>query len=698
MGSRNWGATIRAGAAAGRNIRSATARTNDGRGWAAPAALAAAAGLLLIAAFPPFDVDWLAWIALTPLVLALHRRSLRQAFGLGYLAGCVAFGGILAWIRVFGLLPWLLLTAYLALYPAVFAALARWYAGGRPAWRWVWWAALTWAGLEYLRSVGITGFPWALLGTTQHQLLPVLQIARYTGVYGVSFLVALIGVSLAGAVQVRRPAPIVVPVALLALAIGWGIQQVRPVPSGALMVGVIQPNIPQAQKFDPTRVADHLQTLRRLVDQAGRRGADLIIFPETAVPLNLFGPGGGLVEIGRWAQLANATIIASSLENGVANIAVAVAPSGMAGRRYDKVRLVAFGEAGIVPGSRHEPLWTPVGRVGVAICFESIFPEVSRALVGRGAQLLAVITNDAWLDGTAGPAQHAAQAVLRAVENGRWLVRAANTGISMIVAPTGAVRAIAPAGQEAVLTAAVMMVQPPTFYAKRGDLFMWAALAALLVAASPALLAALYEHWTRPAFHQAAVAVGLPWVTALVALQTRAPGWMMPTLLVVFSAVFALLQPSPRSGPPFGARHRPRRRSWRFLVALAGGVLVILVLWGLMLAAFRASGVPLSLRPLAGEWMGFLARQLLVAAALELWLRGAAFATLAEWQGQPIAVAVTTALGVSLQAGLPVEAYAWTLVTGAAFGLIRSRAGSPAGLIVPHALGNLLFSAVASVR
>lgn len=614
------------------------------------------------------------------------------------MAGCVAFGGILAWIRVFGILPWLLLTAYLALYPAAFAALTRWYAVGRPTWRWVWWAALTWAGLEYVRAVSLTGFPWALLGTTQHQALPVLQIARYAGVYGVSFLVALVGISLAGAVLVKRPAPILGPAALLALVIGWGIGQVRPVAPGALMIAVVQPNVPQAQKFDPALVADHLQTLRRLVDQAGRRGADLIVFPETAVPINLFGPGGGLVEVGQWAHRVNATIIASSLENGVANVAVAVAPSGTAVSRYDKVRLVAFGEAGILRGARHDPLWTPVGRVGVAICFESIFPDVSRAFVGRGAQLLAVITNDAWFDGTAGPAQHAAQAVLRAVETGRWLVRAANTGISMVIAPTGAVRAIAPAGQEAVLTAAVTMVQPTTFYARRGDLFMWGALAVLLMSASPTLLGALAEHLTRPAFHQAAAAVGLPWVTAIAVLQTRAPWWVTPMLLILFSAIFALLQPPPRTGPSFRARHRGRRHSPGFVVALVGGTLVIAVLWGLMLVAFRASGVPLALKPPAGGWIVLFARQLLVASALELWLRGVAFAMLAEWQGPQMAVAVTTALGLTLQAGLPVEAYAWTLVTGAAFGLIRWRAGGPVGLVVPHALGNVLFSAVASVR
>ncbi len=221
-------------------------------------ALAILSGLLLFASFPPFDLGWLAWVALTPLVLALHHSPLRQAFGLGYLAGAVAFAGILAWIRVFGLLPWVLLTAYLALYPAAFGAITRWFVTGRPAWRWVWLAAITWTGVEYLRSVGVFGFPWALLGVTQHRLLPVLQVARYAGVYGVTFLVALASMSLAGAVLVRRPAPVIFPAIVLAVVAWWGTQQVHTVPSGTIVMAALQPDVPQAQKFDPTMVGEHM--------------------------------------------------------------------------------------------------------------------------------------------------------------------------------------------------------------------------------------------------------------------------------------------------------------------------------------------------------------------------------------------------------------------------------------------------------
>lgn len=656
---------------------------------------------MFFASFPPLDLGWLAWIALTPLVLAVHRRPLREALGLGYLAGLVGFGGVLGWIRVFGPLPWVLLTAYLALSSGVFAAATRWCAVGRPSWRWVWLAALAWMGLEYLRSIGPFGFPWALLGLTQHRLLPVIQTARIAGVFGVSFLVALGGIALAAVIQVRRPAPAVLPVVLLVLAAGWGARLAGAVPEGIMMVAAVQPNVPQAQKFDPALVALHMQSLRRLAGDARRRGAELIVFPETAVPLNLFGPGGALVEVGRWAQQARATVIASSLENGVSNIAVAVAPSGMAVSRYDKVRLVAFGETGILRGARHEPLWTPLGPVAVAICFESIFPDVTRTLMRNGAQILAVITNDAWFDGTAGPAQHAAHAVLRAVESGRWVVRAANTGLSMVIDPAGRVRATIPAGREGVLSTPVAMLSAPTPYARWGDLFAWAGLLVLLLVGAPHLAGAVSRERMRPAFQQAAAAAGLPWVASMVLLRTRAPWWALPVLLFGFAAAFALLQP-PYGPMPAGAGYRARRHGSRyaFWLTLVSGLVVVLSLWSVMAAAFRASGVPLPLpQPAQPDgWIVFAGRYLLVASAVELWLRGAAFAPLVEWQGRPAAVAVTTALGMSLQIGLLPEAFAWTLVTGIVFGLIRSRTGSAAGLIVPHAVGSILFSAIAAVR
>ncbi len=654
---------------------------------ALPWAAAGASGLLFAASFPPLDAGWLAWVCLAPLLVAVRGQPPRRAFALGYLMGLVGFGGTLLWLRVFGWLPWLLLTAYLALYPGAFAAVAGWLGRDRPPWRWVWPVAAAWTGLELLRSGGAFGFPWALLGLTQHRLLPVVQIARVAGVFGVSFLVALVAAGTAGVLATRRPAPLIPPLALLLAAVLWGSRPPAPA-SASLRVAAIQPNVPQREKFDPALADQHQALLRRLVARAAREGVDLVVFPETAVPADLFGPRGALAEVGRWAHQARATIIATSLEGGRSNIAVAVAPSGLAVSRYDKVRLVAFGEAGIVPGRRHDPLWTPAGKVGVAICFESIFPGVARALVQGGADLLAVVTNDAWFDGTAGPAQHAAHAVFRAVEQGRWLVRAANTGLSFVVDPAGRIRARVPQGEEAVLVASVGTGGPLTPYARYGDSLLLAAVVLAGAGAVPRLAASARALLQRPGAWDALAALILPAGAAAAVMRTPAPWWVWP---LVTGAVAAALEAVVR--PP-----RARRRAWGAWVVTVAGTGAVAGLWAVMMASFRAHGVAVGVLPGGAELVAALARQLVVAASVEVWLRGVAFGALSRWVGTGAAVAVTTAVGVGLQGGLPPESWAWALLTGTAFGWLRARAGTPAGLVLPHALGNVLFSVVAPVR
>lgn len=650
-------------------------------------ALAAASGLLLFAAFPPLDLGALAWIALVPLLLAIDGLPPPRAFLAGWIAGGVAFLSIVAWMRVFGFLAWVLLGVYLGLYVGVFAALHRWMAAGRAPWVAAWTAALLWTVLEYLRAIGATGFPWALLGLTQYRAPAVIQVAKVTGVYGVSFLVALAGGSLAAALIARRLRMLLIPALVIAASVLWGAPQVRGEAPGSLRVAAVQPNIPARVKFDPALSPRHMETLARLVGEAGERGAELIVLPETAVPYNLFGRSGALGEVGAWANRARATLIASSLEDGVSNIAVAVAPSGQAVSRYDKVRLVAFGEYGIRPGRRHEPLWTPLGQVGVAVCFESIFPDVSRALVRNGAEVLAVITNDGWFDGTAGVAQHAAHAVLRAVETGRWVVRAANTGVTMVIDPAGRIRSRAAPGREAVLVDRAGLRRTPTVYAQYGDVFAFLAAVALVLMAAPRLRTALLPEARTPAFQQAAAVIGLP-LAAVGLLLARAPAGLWPGVLLAFVVVLSLLRPP---------------REWGFRgrgvgTALLGGGAVVAVLWAGLVLAFRAYDLPTAVPVPPGGWTAGVVRSLIIALAVEGWLRGLVFAPVAEWKGRGAAVAVGTALGMALQRGLGAEAMAWALVTGAAFGLLRARTGNAVGLVIPHAVGNLLFSIVTTVR
>ena len=650
--------------------------------------LAILSGLLLTAAFPPLDLGVLAWVALVPLLVAIWNLPPRAAFRLGYVTGFVAFFGILAWIRVFGLAAWVLLAAYLALFVGGFCGLYRWVAADRGLGVRLWLIPIVWVSLEYLRSSGLMGFPWATLATAQHALLPVIQIASITGLFGVSFLVAL-GNAAAVMLVLRRGRILLAPAVLFLAVLTWGMQHARAEADlpGQFVAVAVQPNVSQREKFEPAFAARNIAALERLVDAASPYHPDLIVFPESAVPVNLFGQGGALDRVGRWAHQARATVLASSLEDGVSNIAVTVAPSGQPLSRYDKVRLVAFGEAGVRPGTRYDPLTTPGGPIGVAICFESIFPNVARALVGNGAEVLAIITNDAWFDGTSGPAQHVAHAALRAVETGRWVIRAANTGISQIIDPVGHITAATAPQQQTVLVGQVAPSRVLTFYTRWGDLFAWTVLAGLTVLAAPRMWAGLRDEWRTPAFQHVAVTVVLPLVAVGVLLQTVHLAWLWPVLLLSFLVILGFLRP-----PAAWGLHRSH-----IAQSLGAGMVVVLGLWALLSLGYRAQGVPFTWPPLAA-WAVLVARQVGAALIVESWLRGAAFATVAEWKGWPTAVVGTTLLGMALQSGLSAEALVWAMLTGIAFGVIRARTGNVSGLVIPHALGNVLLGVVAAVR
>ncbi|HVH30721.1 MAG TPA: CPBP family glutamic-type intramembrane protease, partial [bacterium] len=172
-----------------------------------------------------------------------------------------------------------------------------------------------------------------------------------------------------------------------------------------------------------------------------------------------------------------------------------------------------------------------------------------------------------------------------------------------------------------------------------------------------------------------------------------APWGVLAGVLLAFYALFAVLRWP--TGAEWNTSLKRSASTGRFITSLIAGLVVVVGLWTAVMAAYRLAGVQLA-HP--DTWPGYLVRPLIMAAAMELWLRGAAFAPLAQWRGNASAIAVTTVLGMAFQAGLPPEAYAWTLVTGALFGLIRSRTHSAAGLIVPHALGAMLFATIAEVR
>ena len=490
--------------------------------------LALLSGLLLFLSFPKFGHGALAWVALGPLLMALHGAGAARAFRLGYLTGAASALGLLYWTALVviqygglslpaGIAAMVLLCLAVALFPSAFAWLvARWSAAFGPAGLLL--APFAWVATELLRNRSFLNFPWCLLGYSQQGNLPFVQIASVTAVYGVSFLVVLVSALLAWiAVETRaamRRRALLGLVAALGGSWAWGTWILtRPFEeSGSIRVGLVQAAIRQDEKWAPESAWRNVGRHIELTDQAAARGARLVVWPESAVPF-LFDENPVLAEAlratvrrhGIYLLLGN-----DDREYGPADQhrifvgAKMLSPGGELGFRYHKIRLVPFGE--YVP---LQPLLTLGGRVtaklvrqvsdftpgtepvvgevdgrgfGAFICYEAIFPELVREFTARGSDLLVNITNDAWYGRTSAPYQHLAMAAFRAVENGRYLVRAANTGITAVVDPRGRVLEPTRLFERTVLVRDVPLVSGRTFYSRHGDLFAWACVAVTLAA------------------------------------------------------------------------------------------------------------------------------------------------------------------------------------------------------------------------
>jgi len=478
--------------------------------------LAALSGILLALAFPSPGLSILAWVALVPLLAAIRESSWRSSFKLAFITGFIAYSGIFYWLNIvmttYGKLPllvsfilMLLMAAYLALYIAGAAALTRLaelrgipVAASLP---------VIWVSLEYLRAYLFTGFPWASLGYTQYRTLPLIQIADITGVYGLSFLVVLTNVVLfrmargiSGRGNVRYPlVTSAILVALLAVCLGYGFVTLNRPDNGRLIkVALAQGNIPQDIKWNPAFQEETVAIYERLSRSGQGAGSDLVVWPESSLPFFFEREPVYSARVSSLARELNSAMIVGSpaLEKGIMkdrllNSAFLVGADGTTLGRADKVHLVPFGEyvplASFLPfvhkmvegigdfsaGANLTPLAAPFGRLGVLVCFEGIFPEISREYVRQGATLLVNITNDAWFGRSSAPYQHLSMTVFRAVENRVPLVRSANTGITAIIDSRGHIVRMTGLFHEALLTGEVRAGNYRSFYTRYGDVFAW---------------------------------------------------------------------------------------------------------------------------------------------------------------------------------------------------------------------------------
>jgi apolipoprotein N-acyltransferase len=480
---------------------------------------------LLVLSFPEWDLGFLAWIALLPLLLALRGKNVTSAFFFSFFCGIVFFLGVFHWIlqvpKYTGL-HHALLAIYLGSYFGLFGMTFNFVSIRSGVTRALFAAPFLWVSLEYFRSnFSFLALPWALLAHSQYQYPPVIQIASLTGTYGISFLIVLVNAVLAALVlpASKKRKPLILMAASLA-AFTWVYGQLaisRPIAGDTINVSLIQGNIEQSRKWDPRFADEIMRVYAGLTREASKEKPDLIIWPETATPGSIALDRDLNREVRAIAQEASAPLLLGSAHpqkfkqeehaSHYYNSAYLIFPHpcDRNGQRYDKIRLFPFGEylpyegflpwhfLSVMPSARYlaGKEWKvfdhPSFRFGVTVCWENLFPDLFRKMVSRGAQFMVNITNEAHFGKTAAPYQLAAASVFRAVEHRVFVVRCANTGISCVIDPYGRIvnRVQDQTGRDSFIrgrtSAQIAPLESRTFYTLHGDWFVWLAITTSVV-------------------------------------------------------------------------------------------------------------------------------------------------------------------------------------------------------------------------
>jgi apolipoprotein N-acyltransferase len=483
--------------------------------------LALASGVLLVLLFPQYSFIWLAPVALTPLIIACARESRwRWRFGLGYAAGLVYWFGLCNWIQwtlkehagVSEAVAWLLFAlfclakaAQLGIFAALTGPLLR-SRFGMPA------IAALWVALEWTHSY--TGFEWLNLGNAASGMSVPLRLAPFTGVWGLSFVFALMSAVIASLILRGRRYNTLWLVPLLLLLALPGVPGLQ---RGDTPVILVQPNIPDDVEWsqdllDRTEARLTILSLSSILER-GRQPA-LIVWPEAPAPFYDYDPGFQKFtrSIAKTSMVPLLTGVVGRAPDGEPlNSALLINPLGNVISRYDKVHLVPFGEFvpwpfGLITGKVSKEAGTfEAGsrvvisslaghKIGTFICYESVFPGYIRQFADEGAEVLFNISNDSWFGKSAARDQHLQIVRMRAAENARWIVRATDDGITAVIDPAG--RVVRRAQEYAELAARFdyRYRSDRTFYTRHGDWFV--ALCALVAAA--ALMSGVLPEHRRP--------------------------------------------------------------------------------------------------------------------------------------------------------------------------------------------------------
>jgi apolipoprotein N-acyltransferase len=491
-------------------------------------------GALYAAAFPPYGQDIAAWVALVPLLAVLPRASTGGAFVAGAAYGAIFFAGIVPWVVeavaayfdagilaaiTFGVVVCaLFVSGWVGLFAVAARTLLR-----RGRWRAFVGIPALWVAYELARATLLTGLPWELLGHSQWQRLPLIQVADLGGVYALSFVIAAVNVGVYLAVRTatrtacvrrltRAAAPLATALGLVAACVTYGEWRIARTTATAspdrAILALAQGNLPASWRWERSNAERNLLAYVGLSRRAiAESHPDLLIWPEYALTLYPERDTTLLPALRDLALRASGGIVfgAPRVEETPRtryfNAAYHLAGTG-ALTTYDKIRLVPFAEyrplaldealaadsdGEFSAGNESTVFQTDAGRFGVLICYEVIFPDLARRLTRAGAEILLNLSNDGWLDraGLGAGVQHLSIAVFRAVENHRFLARAAASGISGFVDPIGQPFGLLGAGQSGIATGEVSPRRDLSLYTRIGDAFAVACVALGLVLLLP---------------------------------------------------------------------------------------------------------------------------------------------------------------------------------------------------------------------
>ncbi|HOV90315.1 MAG TPA: apolipoprotein N-acyltransferase [Syntrophorhabdaceae bacterium] len=465
-------------------------------------------GVLIVLIQPPISISPMAFVALAPLLVSLKKDRLYQNFLAGLLAGFVGYLGTVYWVVVamnrYGgldfissILIMLLLVLYMSFYIGIFCYAITFF-DHRFSIPIYLSSPFIWVILEYIRGFLMTGFPWAFLAYSQHNFLPFIQVVSITGVYFISFMIVAVN-CIFYRLWTKKSIPVlftlIVAILLISSIVYGFIRLKNDSLSGEIAtVAVIQGNISQDIKWDEQYKAKMITKYYQMTLDHGK-GSNLVIWPETAIPLviNSAKQVDGILRslaVSIDADLLFGTVHMEDNDR-LYNSAYLFHKNGTTSGLYNKVHLVPFGEytplveylpflskitavgGGFSPGKSHMPVTSSLGAIGVLICYEGIFPEISVNTVRKGAQVLVNLTNDAWYDRTSAPYQHLSFYVFRAIETERYVIRAANTGISAIIDTRGRIKEKTGIFDDAVLKGEFLLSHGRTFYVKYGDWFIY---------------------------------------------------------------------------------------------------------------------------------------------------------------------------------------------------------------------------------